>query len=111
MLQMGVLPQVASATIATMIVLTSSSVALIPVAGGLVPWDYALILIIVAFTGAVIGKSKIDNIVKQRGLSSILIFILAGTIFFASVMATIAGLIKYADQGWCFEGVNAVCEK
>ena len=94
-----------------MIVLTSSSVAVMYVAGGLVPWTYALTFFIVAFTGAVIGKSKIDNMVKQRGLTSILIFILAGIICFASVMVTIAGGIKYGDQNWCFEGMNPVCKK
>ena len=50
MLQMGLLPQVSTATTATMIVLTSSSLAVLYVVGGLVPWSYALVFFAVAFT-------------------------------------------------------------
>lgn len=94
-----------------MIVLTSSSVAVMYVAGGLVPPSYALTFFLVAFVGALFGKSKIDEAVKKKGLTSILIFILAGIICFASVMVTIAGALKYGDQDWCMEGLQPVCKK
>ena len=51
MLQMNVLPQVSTATTATMIVLTSSYVAIMYVVGGMVPLDYAGFYFSVAFCG------------------------------------------------------------
>ena len=64
LLQMGILPQVSTATTATMVVLTSGYVAIGYITGNLVPWRYALLFFFAAFGGAYIGKSKIDKIVK-----------------------------------------------
>jgi len=111
MIQMGVLPQVAAGTTATMIVLTSSSAAFLYVSTGQVPPVYAVTFFFTAFCGALVGKTQIDAYVKRKGLASILIFILAGIIAFASVMVTVAGLLKYSDQEWCFEGTQEVCKK
>jgi hypothetical protein len=76
MLVMGIHPRVSSATTATMIVLTSSSVAILFVTAGLVPWQYAVCFFCVCFCGAVIGKTYIDAYVKRTGKASLLIFLL-----------------------------------
>lgn len=111
MIQMGILPQVSSATTATLVALTSSSAALMFITSGLVPWSYALLFFCVAFCGAYVGKSKIDKVVKEKKMTSILIFILASIIAFATVMISVAGLLKYEDQDWCFEGMHSICHK
>ena len=61
MLVLGVHPRVSSATTATMIVLTSSSVAIMFVTSGLVSWQYALFFFCVYMTGAYFGKKYIDS--------------------------------------------------
>lgn len=109
MLQMNVLPQVSTATTATMIVLTSSYVAIMYVVGGLVPIDYAGFYFSVAFCGALLGKSQIDKIVKKYQATSILILILATIITFATVMVSILGTYKYTTNGFCFEGFRSLC--
>jgi len=104
MLQLGVNPRVSTASTATMIALTSSSVAAMAVIQGNVPWSYALTFFVTAFCGALIGKSKIDAFVKRRQLTAILIFLLAGIICFAATMMAVYGMIKYSEKGWEFTG-------
>lgn len=104
MLQLGVNPRVSTASTATMIALTSSSVAAMAVIQGNVPWSYALTFFVTAFSGALIGKSKIDAFVKRKQLTAILIFLLAGIICFAALMMAVYGLIKYSEKGWEFTG-------
>eukprot|EP00397_Hematodinium_sp_SG-2012_P016261 GEMP01016584.1.p1 GENE.GEMP01016584.1~~GEMP01016584.1.p1 ORF type:complete len:561 (+),score=103.40 GEMP01016584.1:296-1978(+) len=100
MLQLGLLPQVSTASTATMIMLTSSSVAAIAVMQNSIPWSYALTFFCVAFCGALIGKYKIDAFVKKKKLTAVLIFLLAGIICCASLMMAIYGLIKYERKNW-----------
>lgn len=109
MLQLGILPQVSSATTATMIALTSSAAAMLFVTSGLVPPSYAAFYFFVAFFGALVGKSYIDKLVQRCQLTSIIILILATIIAFASSMMTVNGIIIYSDRGWDFEGLNEVC--
>ena len=109
MLVMGIHPRVSSATTATMIVLTSSSVAVIFVTSGLVPWSYAVFYFFVCLAGAYIGKSQIDGYVKRTGRASLLIFILASIIAFATVGCLVILLTRLADKDWCFEGFNKFC--
>lgn len=109
MLQLGILPQVSSATTATMIALTSSAAAMLFVTSGLVPPSYAATYSAIAFFGALVGKSYIDKLVKRCQLTSIIILILATIIAFASAMMTLNGIIIYNDRSWDFEGFNELC--
>lgn len=102
MLQLGVLPQVSSASTATMIALTSSSLAATAVIQGKVPWSYALTFFITAFFGALIGKYKIDAFVKKKQLTALLVFLLAGVICFAAITMFGYGLYTYSEKGWHF---------
>ena len=85
MIVMGIHPSVSTATTATMILLTSSSVAIIFVMSGLVPWEYALFFFLVCLCGAYIGKTRIDAYVKKTGMASILIGTLATIIALATI--------------------------
>lgn len=109
MLLMGVNPQMSTATTATMIVLTSSSIAIIFITAGLVPFSYAAFFFAVCFCGALFGKSKIDAYVRRTGRSSVLIFILASIILFATVGCLFQMLQRLSDKDWCFDGLNEFC--
>lgn len=109
MLVMGIYPRVSTATTATMIVLTSSGVAISYVTSGLVPWEYAITFFCVCFTGALVGKTKIDGYVKKTGKASILIFLLATIIALATFGALLIALLRLNAADWCFPGFKAFC--
>jgi uncharacterized membrane protein YfcA len=109
MLVMGIYPRVSTATTATMIVLTSSSVAILYVTSGLVPWQYAVTFFCTCFTGALVGKTKIDQHVKKTGKASILIFLLAMIIALATFGALVIAFLRLNAADWCFAGFNAFC--
>lgn len=110
MLVMGIYPRVSTATTATMIVLTSSSVAVLYITSGLVPWQYAITFFCTCFTGALIGKTVIDGHVKRTGKSSVLIFLLATIIALATLGAVVIALLRLAAADWCFAGFNQFCK-
>jgi uncharacterized membrane protein YfcA len=109
MLVMGIYPRVSTATTATMIVLTSSGVAISYVTSGLVPWQYAVTFFCTCFTGALVGKTKIDGYVKKTGKSSILIFMLATIIALATFGALLIALLRLSGANWCFPGFKPFC--
>lgn len=109
MLVMGIYPRVSTATTATMIVLTSSGVAISYVTSGLVPWEYAVTFFCTCFTGALVGKTKIDGYVKKTGKSSILILMLAMIIALATFGALLIALLRLNGNNWCFPGFKPFC--
>lgn len=109
MLILGVHPRVSSATTATMIVLTSSSVAIMFVTSGLVPWEYLTMFFCVCLLGAYIGKKYIDSYVKKTDMSSILIGILATIIAFATIGCFVIVLLNLNKANWCFDGFKPFC--
>ena len=92
-----------------MIVLTSSSVAILFVTAGLVPWQYAVTFFSICFCGAYIGKTYIDAYVKKTGKASVLIFLLATIIALATIGCIVIVLTRLADAGWCFDGFQEFC--
>lgn len=102
-------PRVSSATTATMIVLTSSSVAVMFVTSGLVPWEYAVLFFSINLVGAYIGKKYIDAYVKRTGMASILIGILATIIALATVGCFVIVLLNLSKASWCFDGFKSFC--
>ena len=92
-----------------MIVLTSSSVAVLFVTAGLVPWEYAVTFFSICFCGAYIGKTYIDGYVKRTGKASLLIFLLATIIALATIGCIVIVLTRLADANWCFAGFNQFC--
>jgi hypothetical protein len=109
MLVMGIHPRVSSATTATMIVLTSSSVAVLAVTAGLVPWEYAVTFFSTCFLGALVGKFYIDNYVKRTGKASLLIFLLATIIALATVGCVMIVVMQLDKANWCLEGFHKFC--
>jgi uncharacterized membrane protein YfcA len=109
MLVMNVDPRVSSATNATMIVLISSSVSVIFVISGLVPWSYAIFYFFVCLAGALFGKSRIDKYIQRTGRASILVFILASIIGLAAIGCFIIIFTHLASKNWCLDGFNKFC--
>jgi len=109
MLVMGINPIVSSATTATMIVLTSSSVAVLFIISGLVPLDYAIFFFCVCLSGAYVGKRFIDGYVRKSGMTSILIFILASIIGFSTIGCIIIVILQLSEKSWCFDGLQPFC--
>jgi len=109
MIVMGVNPRVSTATTATMILLTSSSVAVMFVMSGLVPWQYAVYFFFVCLLGAYIGKTRIDAYVKKTGMGSILVGILATIIAVATIGCIIILFLNLAKVDWCVDGFKAFC--
>lgn len=109
MLVMGIHPRVSTATTATMIVLTSSSIAILFVTAGLVPWQYAVCFFCTCFVGAFVGKTYIDGYVKRTGKASVLIFLLATIIAFATIGTLVIVFTRLAEANWCFAGFNKFC--
>lgn len=109
MLVMGINPRVSTATTATMILLTSSSVAVMFVMSGLVPWEYAVYFFFVCLFGAYLGKTKIDAYVKKTGMSSVLVGTLATIIMLATLGCVVILLTNLARVDWCLAGFNKFC--
>jgi uncharacterized membrane protein YfcA len=109
MIEMGVNPRVSSATTATMIVLTASSVVFIVLTSGILHWSYAVFYFLVCFAGALYGKSQIDGYVKRTGKASIIIFILATIIALATVGCLFIMFLGLKERNWCFDGFNPFC--
>jgi uncharacterized membrane protein YfcA len=110
MLVMGIHPMVSTATTATMIVLTSSSVAILFVTSGLVPWTYAVTFFFVCCMGALVGKTVIDRYIRRTKKASLLVFLLATIISFATVGTVVIVLVRVAEANWCFAGFNKFCD-
>lgn len=109
MLVMGINPRVSTATTATMILLTSSSVAVMFVLSGLTPWQYAVYFFCICLCGAYIGKTRIDAYVKKTGMGSVLVGALATIIGVATVGCIIILLTNLAKVEWCLDGFKQFC--
>jgi uncharacterized membrane protein YfcA len=105
----GVHPRVSSATTATMIVLTSSTVAIMFVISGLVPWDYALFFFAVCMSGAFVGKRYIDAYIKKTGMTSLLIGMLAAIIACGMLGCFVILIMKLHNNNWCLDGFKPFC--
>jgi uncharacterized membrane protein YfcA len=105
----GIHPSVSTATTASMVVFTSSNIALMYVISGMVPKSYAIFYFFVCVVGALFGKSKIDAYVKRTGRASLLILILCGIITCSTVGCLSIALSSLANQDWCFDGFKKFC--
>lgn len=109
MLIVGVNPQVSTSTNSAMIVITSSSIATMFGTSGLAPLDCALFCFCVTFVGAFTGKIKIDSCVERTGRASVLIFILASFIAFATVGSFVILITRLSAKDWCFDDFQPFC--
>eukprot|EP00775_Hariotina_reticulata_P001221 gene1221-1560_t len=78
MLELGVHPQVTAATTQTMLLLTSAASTIVYAQLGDIPWDYAAVLLPLAFLVTLAGQFAIDWLVQKVGRSSLIVLVLAG---------------------------------
>lgn len=109
LMYLGVHPMVSSATTATTVILTSSSLAIVYVVAGLVPWSYALCFFAACMTGALVGKSQIDKYVRRTGRASLLVGILTAILAFAALGIFYNMITRLAVTDWCLDGFKQFC--
>ena len=98
MLELGILPQVSSATTGTMVLLTSSSAAAVFMLASLVPLDYAVALGLVALAGGFAGKLFISALVRKYRAAALIILLLGGLIATSMLATTFAGLLDLRQK-------------
>jgi uncharacterized membrane protein YfcA len=109
MLTMGVDPRVSTATTATMLVLTASSISIMYVITGYITWSYFGFFFFICFSGAYVGKTYIDAYVKRTGMASMLIGILAAIISLSVVGCAVTLYLSLYDKNWCLDGFSSLC--
>lgn len=92
MLQLGMLPEVSSATTGTMVLLTSSCAAAGFVLSGVAPLDYSVSLGSVTMLGGYLGKRGFSHLVRKHGCASLIVLLLGGMIG-VSMLAVAATVI------------------
>merc|ERR1712146_636621 len=80
MLEMGVHPQVASATSACMILYTTSTATVSFMLFGFMQMDYAVFLFCVGIFSTYIGQKAINRMIKRTGRSSYVVFSMASSL-------------------------------
>jgi uncharacterized membrane protein YfcA len=111
LLELGILPQVQSATTATTLLILSSASALAFLVQGVAPLDYAIFLAIATACGAVIGKAVVGFLVKLYRRPSVIIFLLGGIILASVLIMVTTGTIDVVNdihQGNGL-GFNSIC--
>ena len=98
MIELGVLPQVSSATTGTMVLLTSSSAAAVFLLSGLIPIDYAIAFGLVAMAGGFVGKICITALVRKYRASALIVLLLGGLIATSMLATTAAGLLDLRSK-------------
>ncbi|CAD7928053.1 unnamed protein product [Amoebophrya sp. A25] len=93
MLEMGLRPQVTTATTATTLFMLSTTASLIFILSGVAPLPYALFFAGVCCAGAIVGKSVINHYVKKYQRTSLIALILAAVIIVSTVMLLLIGLL------------------
>ncbi|WIA12168.1 hypothetical protein OEZ85_012240 [Tetradesmus obliquus] len=96
MLELGVCPEVAAATSATMIAFTAGSAAVVYVNFGGVVHDYALALLAVGFVITLLGQLVTIRLVKALGRRSVIIFMMGGLMVLASGAAGYQSVVSVA---------------
>lgn len=107
---MGMNTLVTSATNATIVVCTSSVLAILFLVSEIVPVSYVFFYFFVCLIGALIGKSIIDRYVKKTGHTSRLIFLLASIVTLATIGCFVVLFSGVIEQKWCLDGFHKYCE-
>ena len=91
MLEMGVLPEVSSATSATMILLTSSAATISYFIFSALNINYAIWLFFIGLIFTVAGQIGVDYLVKQYGRPSLIVFVIGTVVALSAVAMGIEG--------------------
>jgi len=106
LLELGFIPQVSSALTATNVLMSSSTVTVLVLLGGAVPFDEAIFFAFVCFVGAYFGKTFLGKVVRKIGKTSLIILILGGVIFLAILAVIAQGILDFTVNGIHFSFSN-----
>ena len=93
MLQLGMLPQVSSATTGTMVLLTSSCAATGFILSGVAPLHHSIVFGIVTMLGGCLGKHAFSHLVKKHGCASLIVLLLGGMIGLSMLAVATTGTL------------------
>ena len=105
LLELGVLPRVASATSAVAVLMTSSSSTFQKVLLGMIRYDYMAFFGAVGIIGTFIGQTVVNVAIKKYGRNSIVIAAVASVIAVAIVLM---GVNSILDMSWTF-ALRSIC--
>jgi len=98
MLEMGMLPQVASATSAFMILFTSASAALQYATLGDLRPVYGLVLFVAGTLGTALGQLIVGAMLKRWGRQSLIVLIIAAIIGGSTLVMTVTGVLDFHSE-------------
>eukprot|EP00617_Octactis_speculum_P026621 CAMPEP_0185769210 /NCGR_PEP_ID=MMETSP1174-20130828/53437_1 /TAXON_ID=35687 /ORGANISM="Dictyocha speculum, Strain CCMP1381" /LENGTH=495 /DNA_ID=CAMNT_0028454193 /DNA_START=17 /DNA_END=1504 /DNA_ORIENTATION=+ len=100
MLEMGILPQVAAATTATMIVFTSAAACVTYVSFGMLRYDYGIPMFCLGFFTTLIGQCGLNMIMKKNKRPSLIILSIGFVVAISTVLMGTRIFIKaFEDAG------------
>lgn len=97
MLEMGVLPDVAAATSATMILFTSASASLVYLSFGGISADYAVALLLLGFVVTLAGQGSTYWLMSRLQRRSIVIIAMASLMLVASMVMYYESVVTFLD--------------
>ena len=98
MLEMGMLPQVASATSAFMIFFTAASATLQFAMLGDIRPVYACTLFLAGLVGTAVGQRVVSVLLRRSGRQSLIVLILAFIIGGSTIVMSIVGVFNFMDE-------------
>lgn len=103
MIEMGVLPEVASATTALMVLYSSAAATAKFAVFNMIAWDWALLLFALAFVITAISQVVILGFVRKSGRQSVIILCIGATICVGAVLMTYQAIkttIQHAGESF-----------
>jgi len=97
MLEMGVLPEVAAATTAFLILFTAGSAAFSYAMFDMILWDFAAVLIPIGLLATLGGQLAVNWMIKTFRRSSYIIFIIAGVLGVSTILMCYIGILETVE--------------
>ena len=97
MLQMGVHPLVAAATVAVMILFTSVSATAMYVVFGLLQWDYAWALFALGLVSTAVGQFGVSYLVERSGRYSYISMSIGAVVAVSTVLMGLQSVFELTD--------------
>eukprot|EP00656_Telonema_subtile_P032320 TRINITY_DN35446_c0_g1_i2.p1 TRINITY_DN35446_c0_g1~~TRINITY_DN35446_c0_g1_i2.p1 ORF type:complete len:117 (-),score=43.98 TRINITY_DN35446_c0_g1_i2:168-518(-) len=94
---MGVLPEVAAATTAFLILFTAGSAAFSYAMFGMILWDFAAVLVPIGLLATLGGQLAVNWVIKTVRRSSYIIFIIAGVLGVSTILMVYIGVLETVD--------------
>lgn len=98
MIEMGILPEVAAATTATMIIFTSAAACVTYVTFGMLRYDYAIPMFFVGFCTTFIGQCGLNAIMKKNKRPSLIILSIGAVVGLSTILMGTKIFVKVFEE-------------